>query len=199
MHLAVDQDRGMSRGLRLLLAIGARQFGAQGREIDGRRRGAGRGGRGQGAWLAALLHGGGVARAQGPRHGRGVRHGRGREGDGAGDVHDAWHADRRAGARAEGRGARLLQPQHRHLARTLWRHHHDADLPGAARYARGSARGGDGGVLRRDRRDGRDAQRPRRLPPLAGDAAAASRKRAGQCAGAGQGDGARRHVGRRPA
>ena len=135
-----------------------RQFGAQGREIDGRRRGAGRRGRGQGAWLAALLHGGGVARAQGPRHGRGVRHGRGREGDGAGDVHDARHADRRTGARAEGGGARLLQPQHRHLARALWRHHHDADLPGAARYARRSARGGDGGVLRRDRRDGRDAR-----------------------------------------
>ena len=57
---------------------------------------------------------------------------------------------------AQGGGPRLLQSQHRHLARTLWRHHHDANVPGAARYARGSAQRGDGGVLRRDRRDGRD-------------------------------------------
>ena len=98
MHPAVDQDRRLPGGLRLLLAIGARQDRAQGREIDGRRRGAGRGGGGQGAWLAALLHGRGVARAQGPRHGQGLRDGRGREGDGARNLHDARHADRRAGA-----------------------------------------------------------------------------------------------------
>ena len=96
VHPAVDQDRRVPGGLRLLLAIGARQDRPQGREIDGRRGGAGRGGGGQGAWLAALLHGRGVARAQGPRHAAGLRDGRGREGDGAGNLHDARHADRRA-------------------------------------------------------------------------------------------------------
>ena len=171
--LLVDQDRRLPRGLRLLLAIGARQVGPQGREIDGRRRGAGRGGGGQGARLAALLHGRGVARAQGPRHGQGLRDGRGREGHGAGNLHDARHAHGHAGTAAQGRRPRLLQPQYRHLARTLWRDHHDADLPGAARHAGGSAQRRDQRLLRRDRRHGREPRRPGRLHPRAGDAARA--------------------------
>ena len=48
-------------------------------------------------------------------------------------------------------------------------------------------RGGDQRLLRRHRRHGRDARRPRRLRPRARHAAAPSRKRAGQRAGAGQG------------
>ena len=70
LHLAVDQDRRLPGGLRLLLAVGACGHRPQGREADGRGRGDRRRARGEGAWLAALLHGRGVARAEGPRHAR---------------------------------------------------------------------------------------------------------------------------------
>ena len=56
-------------------------------------------------------------------------------------------------------GARLLQPQSRHLARILWRDHHHADLSGPARHAGACPRVGHGGLLRRHRRHGRDAAR----------------------------------------
>ena len=86
-------------------------------------RGARRRRRGQGGGLGPLLHGRRLARAQGPRPRRPVRDGRRREGDGPRDLHDAGHADPRAGRPARRRRARLLQPQSRHLARILWRDH----------------------------------------------------------------------------
>ena len=111
-HLALDQDRRLPRGLRLLLAIGARRDRPQGREADGRRRRARRRAprprrraRSASAWarpgasprtatcdaLCAMV--------------------RGREGDGPRDLHDARHADREPGAGARRRRPRLLQPQ----------------------------------------------------------------------------------------
>ena len=82
---------------------------------------------------------------------------------------------------------------------TLRRRHHDPDLRGPARHAGQCPRGRDQRVLRRHRRHGRDARRPGRLRPRAGDPAAPSRERAGQRAGAGQGHGARRHARRHAA
>ena len=55
-------------------------------------------------------------------------HGRGRQGARAGDLRDARHAHRRAGAPAQGGRARLLQPQPRHLAGVLRKNHHHAHL-----------------------------------------------------------------------
>ena len=54
-----------------------------------------------------LLHGRGVALAQGSRPRCGLRHGRGRQGAGAGDLRHARHADRSPGAAAEGRPASI--------------------------------------------------------------------------------------------
>src|SRR3546814_13015130 len=54
-HLAQHQDRRLRRGLRLLLAVGARRHGAESDQADGRARGAASGGRGEGCGLAALL------------------------------------------------------------------------------------------------------------------------------------------------
>ena len=139
---------------------------------------------------------GGVARAQGSRHGCGVRDGRGREGDGAGDVHDARHADRRAGAQLKAAGL----DYYNHNIDTSPEHYGDIittrtfqerldTLEEVRKAGMAVCCGGIVGM-------GETRERPRRLPPRAGDAAAPSRKRAGQCAGAGQGDGARRYAGR---
>ena len=170
------------------------QYGAQGRKADRRRCGDDRRARGEGGGIAAVLHGRRVARAQGSRHGRDRIDGLGRARPRHGNVHDFGHDRAAPGAPPRRGGARLLQPQYRHLARTLWRHHHDADLPGAARYARPCPRCGDGGVQRRDRRHGRDARRPRRLRPRARDAAAPPRKRAGQRARSRERHAAGRHA-----
>ena len=87
---------------------------------------------------------------------------------------------------------RLLQPQPRHLAGILRRHHHHAHLSGPARHAGACARGRHQCLLRRHRRHGRGAGGPRRHDRDAGEPAGASRKRADQHAGAG-----RRHAARR--
>ena len=63
----------------------------------------------------------------------------------------------RAGAQAEGRRARLLQPQPRHLARALRQDHHHAHLRRPAGDAGACARSRHGGVLRRHPRHRRDA------------------------------------------
>ncbi len=57
--------------------------------------------------------------AEAPRHGEGHGHGARGARAGHGDVHDARHAHAGAVARAQGRGARLLQPQPRQLGSVL--------------------------------------------------------------------------------
>ena len=89
-----------------------------------------------------------------------------------------------AGARAQGRRPRLLQPQRRHLARVLRRDHHHAHLPGSARHAGRGARRRTQRVLRRHRRHGRNGARPRLDARDAREPAPASGKRADQPAGA---------------
>ena len=97
LDAAVDQDRRLPGGLRLLPAGGALRHRRQGREADGARRRAGRGARGQGRRRHALLHGRGLARAEGPRSRQRLRHGRGRQGARAGNLRHARHADADAG------------------------------------------------------------------------------------------------------
>ena len=82
-----------------------------------------------------LLHGRGLALAEGPRRRERLRHGGGRQGAGAGDLRHARHADPRSGAAAQAQRPRLLQPQPRHLAGVLRRDHHHAHLSGPARHA----------------------------------------------------------------
>ena len=101
--------------------------------------------------------------------------------------------ERRPGAAAEALGARLLQPQSRHLAGILRRDHHHALLPGPARHARTRARGRHPRLLRRHRRHGRGARGPRRHDRDAREPAGASGERADQHAGAGRGHAAGRH------
>ena len=86
------------------------------RKADEPRRRAQRGARGQGRRRLALLHGRGLAQPEGPRPRAGLRHGGRRQGARPGNLRHARHADRRAGAAAEERRPRLLQPQPRHLA-----------------------------------------------------------------------------------
>ena len=118
--------------------------------------------RGQGSRREPLLHGRGVALTQGPRSRRGLRHDRRRKGARPRELRDAGHARRGAGAQAQVGGARLLQPQPRHLAGVLRRHHLDPHLSRPARHPRPCARRRHPCVLRRHRRDGRGARRPRR-------------------------------------
>ena len=99
---------------------------------------------------------------------------------GAGDLHDAGHAGAASGPRARRCRPRLLQPQHRHRARTLWRRHHDAHLWRPARHAGPCARRRDRGVLRRDRGDGGGARGSGRLRPRARHPATPSGERAGE-------------------
>ena len=148
----------------------------------------------QGRRRQPLLHGRRLAFAQGSRSRSGLRHGGGRQGARAGDLRHARHARRRPGAAAEDRGARLLQPQPRHLAGILRRDHHHADLSGPPRHACPCARRRHPGLLRRHRRHGRGRGGPGRLDRNAGEPAGPSRKRADQHAGAGG-----RHAARRTA
>ena len=110
----------------------------------------------QGRRRQPLLHGRGLARAQGPRPRQGLRHGRGREGARAGDLRHARHADGAQARAAQSVRPRLLQPQPRHLAGILRRDHHHAHLPGPARHARARARRRHQCLLRRHRRHGRE-------------------------------------------
>ena len=120
------------------------------------RRGAGGGARGARERVDALLHGRGVARSA---RRRGVRcradDGRGCGGAGHGGLHDARHADRRAGAAAEVGRADRVQPQSRHVAGVLSADHHHAHLSGSARHAAARAGRRAQRLLRRHRRHGR--------------------------------------------
>ena len=94
LDAAFDQDRRLSGGLRLLSAEREIRHRRQGREADEPRQGAGRGAGGEGCRREPLLHGRGLARAEGPRPRQGLRHDRGRARDGARDLRHARHADR---------------------------------------------------------------------------------------------------------
>ena len=191
LDAAVDQDRRLPGGLRLLPAGGALRHRRRRRKADEPRRRAGRGARRQGRRRQPLLHGRGLALAEGPRRRERLRDGRGREGARPGDLRHARHADAGAGDAAEAARPRLLQPQPRHLAGVLRRDHHHPHLPGSARHARRGARGRHPRLLRRHRRHGRGRGGPRRHDRDAGEPAGASGERADQHAGAGRGHAAR--------
>ena len=114
------------------------------------------------AGATPILHGSGVAFAQGARSRPRLRHGRGRAGLGLETCATLGMLTARAGGAAERSRARLLQPQSRHLAGVLRRDHHDPHLPGPPRYPRPRPRRRHSRVLRRHRRHGRGAGRPRR-------------------------------------
>ena len=191
-HTAVDQDRGLPGGLRLLPAERALRHRRRGRGPDAGRGGA-RGGRArQGRRRHALLHGRGLPLAQGaraegdrPDDRRGAR-------ARAGELRHPGDAHAGAGAGTQGRGPGLLQPQPRHLRGVLRHDHQHAHLRGPPGHPRGGARGGPEGVLRRHHRHGRVGGRPRATAAHARQPAPAPRERAHQPAGAG-----RRHAARR--
>ena len=125
------------------------------READGSRGRARRSARGQGRRRLALLHGRGLALAQGPRSRQGLRDGGGREGARLETCVTLGMLTRDQARAAEGLRSRLLQPQSRHLAGILRRDHHHAHLSGPARHARACARRRHPCLLRRHRRHGR--------------------------------------------
>ena len=125
---AFDQDRRLPGGLRLLSAERALRDRRARRKADAARSGAGGGACRARGRRQPLLHGRGLAFAQGARPRAGLRHGRRGQGAGARDLRHARHADRSAGAEAQERRARLLQSQPRHLARVLRKDHHHAHL-----------------------------------------------------------------------
>ena len=128
LDAALDQDRRLSRGLRLLPAVGALpdRCGRRGSAADRIRRRCRA--RRQGERRDPLLHGCGVARTEGAGHRSRRGHGAGGERSGAGDLRHAGHAQARAGRDAQGGRARLLQPQSGYRARVLRRDHRHAHL-----------------------------------------------------------------------
>ena len=92
----------------------------------------------------------------------GGRDGESRARGGPGNLRDAGAAEGGAGRAAQGRGPRLLQPQHRHRARVLRRDHHDAHPGRPPGDARARARRRHPRLLRRHRRHGRIARAPAR-------------------------------------
>ena len=148
--------------------------------MDPRRRA---GGRAHGARqrIDALLHGRGVARSarrRGVR--RGARHGAGCGGARHGSVHDARHADGRAGAAAEVGRPHRLQPQPRHVGGVLSADHHHAHVSGSARHASARAGGGAQRLLRRHHRHGGVVARSLRDARAARPARSASGEPAGE-------------------
>jgi hypothetical protein len=136
-HAAVDQDRRLPRGLRLLPAERALRDGRRPRGADGPRRRAGAPPAPAKAQRRdALLHGRRLSQPEaepaGEDQGHGARGARARPRD----LRHARHAHARAGPRAQGRRPRLLQPQPRHVRGVLRRDHHHAHLPGPPRHAR---------------------------------------------------------------
>ena len=155
---AVDQDRRLPGGLRLLPAKRALRHRRRGREADGGRRGARRSARREGS--AA------------PPASAWARPGARRrtaistpvcamvEGVKALGLETCATLGMLTGAQAQrlkDAGPRLLQPQPRHLAGILRRDHHHAHLSGSAGHARPCARCRHQCLLRRHRRHGRDA------------------------------------------
>ena len=87
--------------------------------------------------LGPLLHGRRLAQAQGPRHGRArATMVAGVKAMGLETCMTLGMLTPEPGRPARRGRARLLQPQSRHLARTLWRDHHHPHLSGPARHAR---------------------------------------------------------------
>ena len=167
-QLLERQDRRLRRGLRLLQPVGASRHRAARLQADGPEEGdRSRQGRAR-RRRHALLHGRGLARAEGPRHGAGDRDGEGRQGARHGSLHDARHAERRPGQAARRRRPRLLQPQRRHLGRILFPGRHHPQLWRPARYAGQGARRRHQGLLRRHSGPRREADRSRRDAAHAG-------------------------------
>ena len=201
LHPAVDQDRRLPGGLRLLLAVGQRRHRAEGDQADGRARGAAGGGAGEGrrarsasAW---------ARRGATPRTAtcpRSSRWSKGVRADGAGDLHDAGHAD--AAIRREQLAEAGLDYYNHNIdtspenyGEVITTRTFEDRLDTLENVREAGINVCCGGIVGM----GETRERPRRLRPRARDAAAPSRKRAGQRAGAGQGHGAGRHARRHAA
>ena len=109
----------------------------------------------QGRRRQPLLHGRGVARAEGPRPRQGVRHGRGREGARARDLRHARHAQCRAGGAAQERPASTITTTTSTPRRNITAPSSPRAPTGSPRHARGHVRDAGINVLRRHRRHGR--------------------------------------------
>ncbi len=187
LDAAVDQDRRLPGGLRLLPAERALRHRRQGREADEPRRGA--------RPRRAPRKAAGASRFC---MGAAWREPKERDLDKVCAMVEGVHAlgletcatlgmlTADAGGPSQDGRPRLLQSQPRHLARVLRRDHHDAHLPGAARHARSCARRRHQRVLWRHRRHGRGARGSRRHDRDACQSAGASGIRADQHAGAGR-------------
>ena len=135
IHPAVDQDRRMLRGLRLLPAIGL-PFNRCGEPQDaGTGCGTGRGARRQTERGEPFLHGRRMARTQRPGYGKRGGNGQGGARPGHGDLRHAGHAERQTDRTIARCRSGLLQPQPGYLAGILRRHHQHARLPGPPRHA----------------------------------------------------------------
>ncbi len=159
--------------------------GVKAEKLMSARRGAGRGARRQERRREPLLHGRGLARAEGPRPRQGLRDGRRREGARARDLRHARHAHRRrrrSGSRppASTTTTTTSTPRRNSTATIITtRTYQDRLDTLGARARRRHPR-----LLRRHRRHGRGRRGPRRHDRDARQPAGASGKRADQHAGA---------------
>ena len=137
LDAALDQDRRLPGGLRLLSAERALRHRRQGREADERRRGARprrapprTRARAASAWARPGASRRIATSIRSAPWSKGVR------ALGLESCATLGMLTERAGAAAQGGRPRLLQPQPRHLAGVLRRDHHHAHLSGPARHAR---------------------------------------------------------------
>ena len=191
-HASVDQDRRLPGGLRLLSAKRALRNRRQGGEADGPRCRAGRSAQRQSRRRQPLLHGRGLALAQGSRSRPGLRHDRGRRRAGARNLRHARHADASAGARASRRPGldyynHNLDTSPEYYGRIITTRTYQDRLDTLAHVRDAGIHVCCGGIVGM----GEGARGPRRHDRDAGEPAGASGERADQHAGAG-----RRHAAR---
>ena len=194
LDAALDQDRRLPRGLRLLpaehpLRHRRRARGAAWTQDDVVAQRA----RGAGGRRHALLHGRGLAQPEGPRPREGRRDGRGRGRARPRDLRDARHADagrRRRGSRTPASTTTTTTSTRRRP--TTARSSRRAPTRIASTRSRPCATPASRCAAAASSAWARRPRRPRRLPAHARDARPAPRERADQQARAGAGHAARR-------
>jgi biotin synthase len=194
LHAAVDQDRRLPRDCAYCPQAARYDTGLKAHKLLRLDEVVEKASAAKAAGRDPLLHGRGLALAQGQGPGEGRRDGRRGEGAGHGNLRHAGHAQPGPGGNAQGRRAWTTTTTTSDSAPEFY-----GDIIHTREYqdrldTLAQVRGaGPEDLLRRHRRHGRDARAARRPAADAGEPARASRLGADQPPGAGRGHAAARH------